>query len=366
VTAPGRTYCAVGAISGTSMDGIDVSWVKSDGDTVAETGPGRTYAYAPDLRARLAAAAADPDRALTNPLVDLERAVTEAHSDAVSRFIEEAGLERDRIDFIGLHGQTVCHRPEKRFTRQLCDAERAAAALGIDVVAEFRQADVAAGGQGAPLAPLYHRALVTARPMPVVVLNWGGVGNVTYIEGDAILAFDTGPASALIDDFVARRTGSAFDSEGRLAASGAADEAIVAALMADPFFAEAPPKSLDRNHFHARAGSVEALSDADGAATLAAFTVAATLAARDHFADPPREWLVAGGGRHNAFLMKSLGAGAGVPVRPVEAIGLNGDFLEAQCFAYLAIRSHRGLPLSLPTTTGVPEPMPGGRLVRAD
>jgi len=362
--APDGTYCAVGAISGTSMDGIDVSWIKSDGDTVAETGPGRTYTYDPNLRARLAAVAADPDKALTDPLTDLERDVTDAHTDAVRRFIKEEGLEKERIDFVGLHGQTVCHRPEKRFTRQLCDAARAAAALGIDVVADFRQADVAAGGQGAPLAPLYHRALVAGRTMPVVVLNWGGVGNVTYIDGETILAFDTGPASALIDDFVARRTGSAFDANGRLAASGAADDAMVASLMADPFFAEAPPKSLDRNHFHARAQAVDALSDADGAATLAAFTIAATLAAQDHFPRPPREWQVAGGGRHNGFLMARLQAGAGVPVRPVEEAGLDGDFLEAQCFAYLAIRSHLGLPLSLPTTTGVPEPMPGGRTVR--
>ncbi len=364
MTGPGRIYCAVGAISGTSMDGIDVSWVRSNGETISDTGPGRTYAYDPELRTRLAAAAADPDLALTDPLTDLERAVTDAHADAVGRFIEEEGLEKNRIDFVGLHGQTVCHRPEKRFTRQLCDTERAAGALGIDVVAEFRQADVAAGGQGAPLAPLYHRALVTDRPMPVSVLNWGGVGNVTYIDGDTILAFDTGPASALIDDFVARRTGAAFDADGRLAASGTADDAIVETLMADPFFTETPPKSLDRNHFHARAQAVEALSDADGAATLAAFTIAATLAARERFPKPSREWLVAGGGRHNRFLMARLADGAGVPVRPVEAIGLNGDFLEAQCFAYLAIRSHLGLPLSLPTTTGVPKPMPGGRTVR--
>jgi len=345
------------------MDGIDVSWVTSDGETVAETGPGRTYAYDPALRARLVAVAADPDRALTDPLSDLERDVTDAHTRAVASFIAEAGLEKDRVDFVGLHGQTVCHRPEKRFTRQLCDAARAAASLQITVVAAFRQADVAAGGQGAPLAPIYHRALVAGRPAPVAVLNWGGVGNVTYIDGDTILAFDTGPASALIDDFVARRTGAAFDADGRLAATGTADRGLVADLMADPSFTETPPKSLDRNHFHTRAQAVETLSDADGAATLAAFTVAATLAARDHFPNPPREWLVAGGGRHNRFLMERLQAGAGVPVSPVEAIGLDGDFLETQCFAYLAIRSHLGLALSLPTTTGVPKPMPGGQTV---
>ncbi len=360
-----RTFFAIGAISGTSMDGIDVSWVESDGDTVADAGPGATFAYPPDLRRRLIEVAKTPDIALTDPMSDLERAVTDAHVDAIRRFIAVSNLRPPRIDLVGLHGQTVCHRPERRFTRQLGDAQAAAAALGIDVVGAFRQADVAAGGQGAPLAPLYHRAIVAGRPEPVAVLNWGGVGNVTYIAGETIIAFDTGPASALIDDFVARRTGAAFDRDGDLAASGTADTDLVAALMEDPYFREPPPKSLDRQHFHARAARVEALTDADGAATLAAFTVAATLAARDHFPHPVREWLVAGGGRRNRHLMNRLREGAGAPVRGIEAIARDGDFLEAQCFGYLAIRANLGLPLSLPSTTGVPRPMPGGRIARA-
>ncbi len=266
-----------------------------------------------------------------------------------------------------MHGQTVYHRPEKQFTRQLCDGARAAAMLGRDVVTEFRLADVAAGGQGAPFAPLYHRALVAAGglPLPIMVLNLGGVGNVTYIDGETVIAFDTGPASALIDDFVRRRMGLEFDEGGSIAARGQVDGDLLAALMANPFFDVPPPKSLDRNDFHARASIIERLSDADGVATLAAFTIAATAAALRHVPSKPIRWVVAGGGRLNGALMAGLRQTLGVPVDSVEAIGCNGDIIEAQCFGYLAVRSLVGLPLSLPTTTGVPRPMPGGRLYPA-
>ena len=230
-------------------------------------------------------------------------------SAAVERFLADFAVDRREVAIVGLHGQTVLHRPRERFTRQLCDGARAAAALAIDVVSDFRSADVAAGGEGAPLAPLYHAAMCAALDKPVMVLNWGGVGNVTYLGASGeIVAFDTGPANALIDDFVARRLGASRDEDGRLAAAGRADEAIVATLMRDPYFDRAPPKSLDRNHFHAAARAVERLSDADGAATLAAFTIEATAAAARPFALAPKRWLVCGGGRLNPTLMKGLAA----------------------------------------------------------
>ena len=357
---PGEPVAAIGAISGTSMDGIDVALIRSDGRTRVETGPGATFPYPPEVAAALREVIADPDRAL-GPLEALEAAVTDAHVAAIEAFLARFAIDRRAVALVGMHGQTVLHRPRERFTRQLCDGARAAAALGIDVVNDFRAADVAAGGEGAPFVPLYHAAMSATLERPLTLLNWGGVGNVTYLGANGeIVAFDTGPANALIDDFVARRRGLSHDEGGALAASGKPDEALVASFLRDGFFDRPPPKSLDRNHFHAVMRAVEPLSDADGAATLAAFTVEATAAATRHFAAPSARWLVCGGGRRNATLMAALATRLGARVEPIEAIGFDGDVVEAQCFAYLALRSRQGLPVSLPTTTGVPRAMTGG------
>jgi anhydro-N-acetylmuramic acid kinase len=306
----------------------------------------------------LLAIAQDPARAETDPLPDIERAVTEANADAVRGILGELRLEPRDIAVVGLHGQTILHRPQRRFTRQLGDGALLAALTGIDVVGGFRLADVAAGGQGAPLAPLFHAALARDLPRPLAVLNLGGVGNVTYIDDATILAFDTGPANAMIDDWVSRHTGQTYDEGGHIARAGQIDQDRLAQLLGNSYFAKAPPKSLDRNDFPLAA--VDGLSVADGAATLAAFTVASVAAARCHLPSAPLRWLVTGGGRHNSVLMDGLAAALQVPVGPVEAVGWHGDALEAQAFAFLAQRSRRGLPLSLPGTTGVPAPMPGG------
>ena len=357
-------FTAIGAISGTSMDAIDVSIVETDGREHVIPGPGRSYPYEPALRATLLKLIAAPEIAETDPLTALEEAVTDAHVAAIQRFILETGLDRDKIDLVGMHGQTVYHRPEKRFTRQFCLGARAAKMLGLakgaGVVARFRHADVAAGGEGAPFAPLYHRALAAKLPQPVMVLNLGGVGNVTYMDGETVIAFDTGPASALLDDFVLRRTGKPFDDCGALAATGKVDHQMVAGWMHNPFFDRPAPKSLDRQDFHARARNVEQLSDADGAATLTDFTISATIDALRHVPTAPKRWLVTGGGRLNQTYLRLLRDRLGVSVEAVEAVGWQGDFIEAQCFGYLAARSRLGLPLSLPTTTGAPEPMTGG------
>jgi anhydro-N-acetylmuramic acid kinase len=353
------TLTAIGVISGTSMDGIDVSIVASDGRDAVSFGAGKSYPYRKTTRRALQDLIADAERALTEPLVELEAAVSADHLAAIRHFIAD-----HEIDLVGLHGQTVYHRPQQRFTRQLIDGPAVAAALGIPTVDRFRYADIAAGGEGAPFAPLYHRALAQGMAQPVMVLNLGGVGNVTYIDSDTVIAFDTGPASALLDDFVLRRLGRPYDADGELAASGRVHDELVAAFMDNPFFDRPAPKSLDRNDFHRRAQIVEPLSDADGAATLAAFTIESLVAALRHVPREPRRWLVGGGGRLNRHFMKRLAGRLGVPVEPVEAAGWDGDALEAQLFAYLAIRSVKGLPLSLPGTTGVPRPLTGGRLNR--
>ncbi len=367
--AEARRKTAIGAISGTSMDGIDIAVVVTDGLHEVAMGPGLTAPYPPALRAELQALIADPSLAERDPLADLDAKVTEAFTNAIAAFMAAEGLTARDVDLIGLHGQTVFHRPERRFTRQLGLGAGMAKALGVPVVDAFRQADVASGGHGAPFAPLYHAALAAPLPRPVMVLNWGGVGNVTWIgeenDGPSILAFDTGPASALIDDLVRERFGRPYDEGGRLAAQGTVHSDVLARLMDNPFFGVVPPKSLDRQDFHARARIVEALPDHDALATLAAFTIEATAAALAHVPRAPLRWLVTGGGRHNRTFMDGLARRVGVPVDPVEAVGWNGDVLEAQCFGYLAVRSVLGLPLSLPTTTGVPRAMPGGVLWKA-
>jgi anhydro-N-acetylmuramic acid kinase len=351
---------AIGVISGTSMDGIDVALLDGDGEAIASVGPGGTYDYPAKVAARLREVVADPELG-RSPLAQLERDVTDAHVAAVEAFLVEHGIARESVALVGLHGQTVLHRPQEGFTRQLCDGARAAARLELDVVCDFRSADVAAGGEGAPLAPLYHAALAADLERPLMFLNWGGVGNVTYLgAGGEIIAFDTGPANAPIDDFVRRRRGYSHDQNGALAASGQVRQDILAAWMRDAYFVRPAPKSLDRNHFQGLVSGADALSDADGAATLAAFTVEATAAALHHLPEAPRRWLVCGGGRKNHTLMSRLSARLNVRVEPVEVIGENGDHLEAACFAHLALRSRRGLPLSLPTTTGAPAPTAGG------
>ena len=282
-------------------------------------------------------------------------------SERSRRFSSDFSISPARVALVGLHGQTILHRPRFGLTRQLCDGARAAAALRIDVVCDFRSADVAAGGEGAPLAPIYHAAMAAGLERPLMILNWGGVGNVTYLgAAGEIIAFDTGPANALIDDFLIARRGLAYDEDGALGGSGRVDGAALATLMSDPYFGRPAPKSLDRNHFSAAAACVKRLTDADGAATLSAFTVESTAAALDHVPQAPARWLVGGGGRRNPNLMRRLSERLAVKVEPVEAIGFDGDSIEAQCFAYLALRSRRGLPISFPATTGVPKPMTGG------
>ena len=269
----GALQTAIGVISGTSMDGIDVALIESDGQAELRTGPAATFPYPQAVAERLRDVVANLSEAQA-PQLELERLVTDAHVAAVEAFFERFSLPRERVALVGLHGQTILHRPRAGLTRQLCDGARAAAALGIDVVSDFRTADVAAGGEGAPLAPVYHAAMAAGLERPLMILNWGGVGNVTYLGPDGeIVAFDTGPANALIDDFLIVRRGLAYDEDGALGRSGRVDAEALAALMGDPYFSRPAPKSLDRNHFSAAAARVKRLSDADGAATLSAFTV---------------------------------------------------------------------------------------------
>jgi anhydro-N-acetylmuramic acid kinase len=344
-------------MSGTSLDGIDVAIIETDGRERVNPGPAMTLPYPQEFRERLRSVLGGE-----GPAGSVEEELTRLHAEAVERFLWE--YPKTAVDVVGFHGHTILHRPAERRTWQIGDGALLARRLGLDVVADFRSADVAAGGEGAPLAPLYHAALAAALPKPIAVLNIGGVANVTWIGGpEKILAFDTGPGNALIDDWVRRHTGAAADLDGALARAGAVSVAHVENFLASPYFDRLPPKSLDRDDF--REALPTGLSLEDGATTLTEMTAAAVAAASRHFPAPARQWLVTGGGRHNPALMEALRRRLDVAVRPVEAVGWHGDALEAQAFAYLAVRSVLGLPLSLPSTTGVPRPSCGGRLFKA-
>jgi anhydro-N-acetylmuramic acid kinase len=347
----------IGLMSGTSLDGVDAAWLETDGEAVGRLGPSLTLPYDPRLRADLrrildrapVLAANDPD------LLDVTRRLTEAHIEAVRRL----GLA---ADLVGFHGQTILHDPARRRTWQIGDARALADAVGVPVATAFREADVAAGGEGAPFVPLFHAGLAKDLPKPLAVLNIGGVANVTFLGSDGtVAACDTGPGNALLDDWVARHTDQAFDADGALAAAGQVDAGLIAGWLKHPYFARPLPKSLDRLAFQANLGDLAGASAADGAATLAAFTAQAVAACQ--LPERPLRWLVTGGGRHNSAIMNALRGALGVPVEPVEAVGWSGDALEAQCFGFLAARVQCSLPLSLPLTTGVPHPMRGGRIV---
>jgi anhydro-N-acetylmuramic acid kinase len=349
-----RRYRSIGLMSGTSMDAIDVAYLETDGERQLQAGAWASEPYPRELRQALLGL--DTEAA---ELPHFERQVTQLHIDVVRDFCSRNDIDPASLDCIGFHGQTIKHEPHLGKTWQLGDGERMARALGCVVINRFRDADLGEGGQGAPLAPAYHRALAQASGLrlPVAVLNIGGVSNVTLVA-DALHAFDCGPGNALIDDWVRNRAGIPYDDGGRLAATGAVHEKALAQLMDHPYFSLQGAKSLDRNHFSV--APVNELSVADGAATLVAFTAGAIALAARLLPMRPDLWIVVGGGRLNETLVRQLQAALSCEVVVAEQVGWAGDAIEAQAFAYLAVRSLRRLPLSWPTTTGVREPVTGG------
>jgi anhydro-N-acetylmuramic acid kinase len=346
-------------MSGTSLDGVDVAVLETDGRDILGFGETGYRAYS------------DAEREV------LRAALGQWTGDAVSaaaRVVEAAHIEvmtdQADVDLIGFHGQTVAHAPRLQGTLQVGDGGVMAEALGRPVVWDFRSDDVSMGGEGAPLAPFFHHACARyiGATEPLCFLNLGGVGNVTYVDPrkarpedeGALLAFDTGPANAPINDFLQSRLGLAMDEGGRIASGGAVENGALELFLAEPYFARIPPKSLDRNDFPEMIGLVTELSDADATATLTAMCAAAVAQGMEHCPKAPSKVLVTGGGRHNPVLMEMLRVSLDCPVEPVETVGLDGDMLEAQAFAYLAVRVARGLPTSAPSTTGVRACVGGG------
>jgi len=367
---------AIGLMSGTSYDGVDVALIETDGEEIGSLGPTGYRPYSDqerDLLRRAIAVATNLGDRTERPkiLAQVEELVTDMHAEAVEAFLAANGMAASAVGVVGFHGQTVLHRPDRGLTVQIGNGPALAARLGIPVVYDFRAADVAAGGQGAPVVPVFHRALVRQlkRAHPVGVLNLGGVANVTFIDGNVeLIAFDTGPGNALIDDFVRMRTGQPRDDDGRTAAAGKVDEDAVARVLKHPFFAKAPPKSLDRNafrHWAMEEGRLTEKSTEDALATLTAITAASVAHATKVLPRAPAGWLVAGGGTRNPTLMRMLAQRlAPVGIETAGTVGWSADALEAQAFGFLAVRTLKGLPLTFPTTTGAPRPLTGGVLVR--
>ncbi len=353
----------LGFMSGTSLDGVDAAVLETDGEEVQAFGPALLTPFTPAERAALLAATEDAvacDGAAGPPsFAAAAQVVVDVHVRAARELLRQPGA--GAIELIGFHGQTVLHRPDRRLSIQLGDPGELATALGAPVVADLRQADLAAGGQGAPLAPVYHAALArrAGLPRPTAFLNLGGVANLTWIGPDEeVVAFDTGPANGLIDLLVQARTAGRYDEDGRLAAEGRADEGALAAMLRSDFLARTGPKSLDRYDFSLDA--VASLSTSDAAATLVAFTAETVRLAAEQLPAAPERWVVCGGGRRNPVLMQALRDRLG-RVQSCDDLGLRGDFIEAEAFAHLAARSVRGLPITFPTTTGAPRPLTGGR-----
>lgn len=358
----GQALWVLGAMSGTSLDGVDAAMVRTDGVRLLEFGKTGYRPYSDVERKVLRAGLGK----WSGPEVDDAAAVVlAAHIDLLSGFDP---------DLVGFHGQTLAHAPRRHGTLQVGDGIKLAKALTRPVVWDFRTADVEMGGEGAPLAPFYHFACAKwiGAKKPLAFLNLGGVANLTWVDPSkpvpeaegALLAFDTGPANAPLNDLLSARRGIPFDEDGKIARQGKVEKGALELFLQEPYFTRVPPKSLDRNDFPEMMGLVAELSDADAAATLTAMCAAGVATAMSHCPSPPERVLVTGGGRLNPVLMQMLKVSLECPVVPVEEVGLDGDMLEAQAFAYLAARVARGLPTSCPSTTGVAAAVGGGTLTR--
>jgi len=371
-----KTYTAIGLMSGTSMDGIDAAIITTDGEKVHSFGATHFTEYPGWLKLKLRRLITDIQNGVKDDIYikDVERDITKLHVEAVEQLLVKAGLSADAVDMIGFHGQTIDHRPHERFTWQIGDGAYLAERTNINVVNNFRTNDVANGGQGAPLLPIYHRAVVPQSSYPAAVLNIGGVSNITYIDENNILAFDTGTGNALIDDVIFENTGKHYDEGGKIAKSGKVMPEMLEELLADEYFSRIPPKSLDRNQFSQKLSVLmqnkyRALYFSNKLATLVEFTVRSIQLALPFLPQQPKNWYICGGGVHNKFLMarlKKMLIGNVVPISDIDK-KLDVNFIEAQGFALLAVRSLLELPISYTSTTGVKNPakaLTGGVLHR--
>ncbi len=374
MNSPAEHFLAIGLMSGTSMDGVDCALVESDGHSASVTMKAVHISYSPELRHQISLAMSEAT-SLSHPsrqsqqLDKLEKILTDIHAQAVALILKTNGLSDKEIDVIGFHGQTLLHRPDDGWSWQIGDGQRLANKVQIPVVNDFRRKDVENGGQGAPLAPLYHQALIKILPepeYPVAIVNIGGVSNITWIGSEIegrMLAFDAGPGNALVDDWIRQHTAEPMDRDGAVAAKGDIDHSLIEHWLKNSYFFKMPPKSLDRYSFNIP--GIESLSLEDGAATLLEFTVKSIEIGLSHCPVCPKHIYICGGGRHNKTLMANLHK-FDIPVDAVEILGWNGDFMEAEAFAYLACRHLLDLPITFPGTTGISQSSKGGKLHRPE
>lgn len=342
------------------MDGIDAALIETDGYGHIQTLGFVSCDHDEDLRAQLRTQLNKHDFG-----TDVERQFTLAQLPVIQKLLDQCSLSFNDIDVIGFHGQTTHHDPDNGITVQMGDGQLLANETGIDVVYDFRTNDMKNSGQGAPLIPVYHRALLQNAnvELPIVILNLGGVGNITWISDDDMVAFDTGPANAMIDDWIAQHTDQKFDRGGQMALRGMVNENVLEQFLSLPYFNKAYPKSLDRNDFQNI--SVEGLSVEDGAATLTEMTVQSVAKGIELCPSKPNALYVTGGGRHNDYMMKRFADVTQLPIHSVDDLGWNGDAMEAEGFAYMAVRSLLNEPISFPKTTGCEKPVTGGVHVRS-
>jgi anhydro-N-acetylmuramic acid kinase len=361
---------AIGLMSGTSMDGIDVALVHTDGDAAVERGAFTCVPYDHAFRDRLKEAL-ELAKAITRreerpgEMAAIERELTLRHAQAVRQFLAENKLTAADVDVIGFHGQTVIHRPDEALTVQIGDGALLARETGIGVVYDMRANDMRFGGQGAPLVPAYHAALARGLQegkLPVCFVNIGGISNLTYIGANGeIVAYDSGPGNALLDQWVETHAGIPFDQGGMIASEGRVISELADRYLDAPFFTADKRRSLDRNDFLPPSGADAEL--ADGARTLAYVAAAAIIKSAGHLPEKPALFIICGGGRLNRTMMRDLAelaAGQDAEVISAEDAGFNGDGMEAEAWAYLAVRALDGLPLTYPGTTGVSAAVTGG------
>lgn len=354
-----KIFTAIGLMSGTAMDGIDAAMIETDGDTYTKSLGFISADHAPDLRNQL-----KTQLNKTNYDKNIERAFTLAQVPVINQLLEKTGKATHDIDFIGFHGQTIHHDPDHGITVQMGDGQLLSDETNIPVIYDFRSNDMKHGGQGAPFLPVYHKALAHAANLefPIAILNLGGVGNITWISNDGMIAFDTGPANAMIDDWIQSHTGKNFDENGQAASQGQVDQNTLSRFLSLDYFSRTYPKSLDRNDF--KSVSIDGFSLEDGAATLTAMTVASISKGIELCPQKPKTIYVTGGGRHNRFIMTSISNATQIQVESVDTLNWNGDAMEAEGFAYMAVRSFLGHDISYPTTTGCDHPVTGGEHVK--
>jgi anhydro-N-acetylmuramic acid kinase len=356
---------SVGLMSGTSMDGIDVALIQTDGDKAITLGPNLFVPYAPEFQEKIQSILGVTEK--TETIAEIEREMTILHGEAIEALLKKSDLSKDDIDVVGFHGHTILHQSPKKYpkgrTWQIGDSHLLFNLTGLSVIGNLRENDVIHGGEGAPLVPVFQQALCAGLEKPLAILNIGGIANITWIDCDDLMAFDTGPGNALIDNWVYQHTEQRYDKGGEIAKNGVIDNVLLEKWLQHSYFSITPPKSLDRLDFNF---SPQGISLENGAATLTAFTVETIMEGLKYLPQKPKTIFVAGGGRQNQTMMALLKKRCDpIPVEAIDGLGWSSDFLEAQAFGYLAKRSLLNLPITFPKTTGVPFPLTGGILYRS-